>query len=365
MSDSDENPEVTEMKHFQKVLLAFLYYRTHSLRCNHRRRKDFMALSERHKRLIPDVLKKIDTIDTKIEANARLFRDIVKQSDLFSTNDIADLLQQAKGKGNEMPVKPSDMDKVRSTLKQFFRDWSAEGKPERDVIYEPIMHEINSVHASLSLEERGNVRVLVPGAGLGRLAYDIASEGYSCQGNEFTFFMLLASNFILNKMTEVGAYETYPFIHACSNIQTTESQLRPVRIPDVVPGNLPPTADFSMVAGDFLEVYSTPEHQGAWDVIVTCFFIDTAHNIIEYLELIHQILKKGGTWINIGPLLYHFEDVPGESSVELSLEQVKRVAKDIGFDLKNERILDTTYTSNPDGMLTYVYRSAFWMATKL
>ena len=37
-----------------------------------------------------------------------------------------------------------------------------------------------------------------------------------------------------------------------------------------------------------------------WDCVVTCFFIDTAHNVIEYLEKIYHILKPGGYWINIG-----------------------------------------------------------------
>ena len=62
---------------------------------------------------------------------------------------------------------------------------------------------------------RRNLRVLVPGAGLGRLAYDVATLGYllpslihvaftvdvlgfACQGNEFSHYMLLASYFILN-----------------------------------------------------------------------------------------------------------------------------------------------------------------------
>lgn len=43
------------------------------------------------------------------------------------------------------------------------------------------------------------VRVLVPGAGLGRLAWEIACLGYSCQGNEWSFFMLFSSNFVLNR----------------------------------------------------------------------------------------------------------------------------------------------------------------------
>ena len=44
-----------------------------------------------------------------------------------------------------------------------------------------------------------SVTVLVPGAGLGRLAFEIARLGYSCQGNEWSLFMLFASNFVLNK----------------------------------------------------------------------------------------------------------------------------------------------------------------------
>lgn len=39
---------------------------------------------------------------------------------------------------------------------------------------------------------------------------------------------------------------------------------------------------------------------GKWDAVVTCFFIDTAKNIVDYLETIHKVLKTGGVWINAG-----------------------------------------------------------------
>jgi carnosine N-methyltransferase len=173
--------------------------------------------------------------------------------------------------------------------------------------------------------------VLVPGAGLGRLAFEIAKSGFSCQGNEFSFYMLIASNFALNKLKKANDFEIYPWIHTFSNIPQPIHQLASVQIPDVAPGGIPKTADFSMVAGDFLEIYSDKSQLGMWDCVVTCYFIDTAKNIIEYLEVIAGALKVGGVWINNGPLLYHFEGMRTEISIDLNLEEVKSVARKMGF----------------------------------
>lgn len=40
----------------------------------------------------------------------------------------------------------------------------------------------------------------------------------------------------------------------------------------------------------------------SWDCVVTCYFIDTAHSVIAYIENISKILKPGGYWINLGKL---------------------------------------------------------------
>ena len=58
------------------------------------------------------------------------------------------------------------------------------------------------------------------------------------------------------------------------------------------------------------------EYVSSQDCVVTCFFIDCAHNILQFVQTIHQVLKSGGTWINLGPLLYHFADIRGEDSIE-------------------------------------------------
>lgn len=55
-----------------------------------------------------------------------------------------------------------------------------------------------------------------------------------------------------------GKYHTtiYPYIHQTCNNRTSADQVRSVVIPDVDPTDVPPDLNFSMAAGDFLEVYT-------------------------------------------------------------------------------------------------------------
>ena len=153
---------------------------------------------------------------------------------------------------------PEDLEKVQQTIKQFVRDWSSEGAQERDQCYGPILKELQR-----AFPEPKDVKVLVPGAGLGRLAFDIAALGYECQGNEFSMFMLIASNFVLNKCRFPHCFKIYPWIHQFTNQLSSDNMTKEVRFPDLDPNSLPDDAKFSMTAGDFLEVYSGEEHVGS------------------------------------------------------------------------------------------------------
>lgn len=192
-------------------------------------------------------------------------------------------------------------------------------------------------------------------------------------GNEFSHYMLLASFFILNRTDAIEKHTIYPYVHSFSNLPNNHALLRPIRIPDVLPGSLPEGTNFSLVAGDFEEIYGADTEDkegepqaGEWDAVLTCFFIDTAKNIVNYLRIIHRILAPRGVWINLGPLLWHFENnSTNDPSIELTLEEVKALARKIGFEISNERTIDTTYTSNAQSMLGYDYHAAFWTATKI
>ncbi|XP_064596285.1 carnosine N-methyltransferase-like isoform X2 [Liolophura sinensis] len=174
--------------------------------------------------------------------------------------------------------------------------------------------------------------------------------------------MLFGSNFVLNKCREVNAFTLYPWVHSWINLRSFSHQIEAVTFPDVNPADLPASANFSMAAGDFLDVYTEPE---SWHCVATVFFIDTAHNIISYIETIWKILKPGGYWVNMGPLLYHFAEVPNEHSIELSYEEVRSIILKFGFEFEKEELsVKSTYTQNVHSMLTYQYNSVFFVVRK-
>ncbi|KAL3844800.1 hypothetical protein ACJIZ3_002203 [Penstemon smallii] len=258
-----------------------------------------------------------------------------------------------------------DVDKVRCIIRNIVRDWASEGQKEREECYKPILKELERLFPSRSRESPP--ACLVPGAGLGRLALEISSLGFISQGNEFSYYMMICSSFILNNCQVPDEWTIYPWIHSNCNSLSDDDQLRPVSVPDIHPASAGITEGFSMCGGDFVEVYSDTSQVGVWDAVVTCFFLDTAHNIVEYIEIISIILKSGGVWINLGPLLYHFADTYNqgeEMSIELSLEDVKRVALHYGFKIEKESIIETTYTTNPRSMMQNRYYAAFWTMRK-
>ncbi|XP_054752163.2 carnosine N-methyltransferase-like [Lytechinus pictus] len=352
------NEEDLERKHFMRILAAFMYYKTYaSSRVDHAH-ASFKSIPQHHQDLLPDFIPHLKQIKHCIDHNF-----IIIQLMLDSTRDMfenSSVITNGESAGAKAVVK-MDMDKVLTTLKQFFRDWSSDGKEERDGCYKPIIDEIKQLYPKGKCKP-DEVDVLVPGAGLGRLAFEIASNGYRCQGNEFSLFMLIASHFILNKSTETNMFTLYPWIHAFSNNKSSANQIRPIHFPDINPMLLSPDAHFSMVAGDFLEVYTDED---LWDCVATSYFIDTAKNILAYIEKIYRILKPGGHWVNLGPLLYHFENMPNEDSIEISYDVLQRVILDMGFKiLKENPCVRSTYIQDPESMMRYSYECVFFVCQK-
>ncbi|KDO20709.1 hypothetical protein SPRG_13920 [Saprolegnia parasitica CBS 223.65] len=354
-----------ELEHYTEVLLSMKEYEGFVWREAFRKKQHLKRLSEKHLGLLPDETKK---------ANIAAMMRCAKTNQVFWD----DICEMQKGYGPEValpdhinfkePLKTPyrHYSKLKSTLHQCVRDWAEEGAEEREQCYKPILDELKRVlpvnasnksdlHASAS-------SVLVPGAAR-RLALEIVAMGYVTEGNEFSYQNALTSNFILNCP---HAFTLHPWIDNPCNVMRFEDFSRPVTIPDVAPASLLDARTFSMCAGEFLEVYA--DDVDTWDCIVTCFFIDAAPNVIEYMEAIQRMLKPGGVWINLGPLLYHWANGDGDDddryaqSIELTYEEIKHVAKGLNFYVYERR--ECFYTCNQPSMLRSVYQCVQFTAIK-
>ena len=211
----------------------------------------------------------------------------------------------------------------------------------------------------MTAENAYTKRVLIPGCGLGRLPIEVTAQGYAVEGNEFSAFMLMAGNYVINEIERKEQWPICPWLDSTCNVINTSDPSTPILIPDRTAADIITSGKFhnsdadktnevpyprlSMAAGDFVEIYGTksPSSKESFDAILTCFFIDTAPVVMDYVETIHHVLKPGGVWINLGPLLYHWttdSDNNGDSrydqSVELSWLEVRHVIEHGGFKLQ-------------------------------
>ena len=274
-----------------------------------------------------------------------------------------------------------------AVLHSVMREWSAEGKVERDESFAPLIAAIERLLPVTDVSTAYKYNVVIPGCGLGRLAAELSSRGYNTQMNEYSVFMLLANNFMSNGATQRNAFTLFPWLRTRNNLITTADVVKGIKVPDATCAQVisrgpyasvyrEPTKEefaagrlprFSLRAGDFVELYGTPDNVGKWDGVVTCWFIDAVHDVVELMTVIHAILRPGGVWVNLGPLLYHWltdQEGTGDDryrhSVALSWEDIRLIMDTKFPDLQFvvDEWKDATYAARPHSMQKMSYRSA-------
>ncbi|KAF2354295.1 N2227-like [Trinorchestia longiramus] len=356
---AETEQEIQEREHFQRIVNVFKSYKFLTDEWIKRKIGLVKSFSAVQQRLLSDYTKQLAEMRVCVAHNAEVVQLII--NDVENMFENVQHEEDSKLSVKKRPILRTDLEKVYTTLRQVVRDWSSEGAAERELCYRPILDAIDKAYPKDKID-RSCINILVPGAGLGRLSYELASRGYSCQGNEFSLFMLFASNFVLNRSSGVDSLRIYPWVHSVNNVLSPEDQLRPVAFPDVNPSDLPPNSQLTMAAGDFLEIYTEPD---SWDCVATCFFIDCASNIVSFVQTIYKILKPGGQWVNLGPLLYHYAEQEEEDSIEPSYDHLISIVRKIGFIISEERTdVPTSYAQNPNSMLKTEYQSVFFIASK-
>ncbi|KAJ3572174.1 hypothetical protein NP233_g3256 [Leucocoprinus birnbaumii] len=299
------------------------------------------------------------------------FREAIGRNTTITTAIATLAAQEFSLEDNSYETNQADLSRVRESMKHFVRDWSEEGAGEREQIFKPILHVLQQVPPS----ERAGLKVLVPGSGLGRLAWEISQLGFTTKAVEFSYFMTLAMRFLFspNTTTKPNQHQIQPFAHWFSHQRSNETLFRAVHVPDVVPRF---SSNLELIEDDFLKLQpprvptSSASADSGYDFIVTLFFIDTSINIFSTIEKIYYLLRPGGTWINLGPLLW---PASAQAKAELSLDEVMHLVQQIGFtvhgagekdDIQAPRTVECEYTSDKHAMMRWIYRAEFWVASK-
>ena len=234
------------------------------------------------------------------------------------------------------------------------RDWTTERKKERDSNYIPIIDMVKKF-------VKAGSNILIPGAALLRLGYELGKLGYNIDANDYYFYNVIFCDYFFN-YSKKNQFSFQPLIRSFSNFLTEDDVFKKYSFPDE-DINLNGKGKMKMICGDFTKLYTNVHNY--YDCVVTCFFIDTAKNVFEYIDIIERVLKKGGIWINFGPLSYHwvgYDDIP---SIELPYDKLKEVIQNFGFEFLNEEKNKTViYCEIENFMKNDVFNCVFFTARK-
>lgn len=235
---------------------------------------------------------------------------------------------------------PSSYGSLASVLCHLYRDWSADCEHVIRSTYQPAIRVLQSLC-------RPGSSVLLPGAGLGRLAVELAAVGYQVEANDASRLFLTFADFLLNRAPG-GGVTICPMAHVFSENWGLDVMYREVCVPSPTPAEIlgiksgdtvPWEAPITLVPGDFVKAYGRggPKHR-KFDAILTCFFIDTASDVVELVQAMDSLLAEGGVWVNIGPLNWR-----SEARLKLSWEEVVSVWEGLGYEFVTQQRLECDY----------------------
>jgi SAM-dependent methyltransferase len=229
----------------------------------------------------------------------------------------------------------------------LLRDWAwGEACPENVEAREHVLEQAGST---------GWGRTLVLGAGAGRLTYDL----HQCSDATLTLALDLDPllSLIAHRVLGGQAQPLVEFPFAPDADAHTEHVLRR---PD---GDLRPGLQW--LVADALD---PPVHDGAWDTVLTAWFIDVCdQDVRDVVALVHRLLAPGGRWINVGPLLYPPSRPPAERYVPPEVVELVRLGS---FDVSRSDLREVRYLRSPqsgharlESVLSFVAEKVPWAET--
>lgn len=225
---------------------------------------------------------------------------------------------------------------MASVFLHLLRDWSSLCEHVGDSTYGPAVAKLRELLP-------GGGEVLLPGAGLGRLALQLAAQGFRVEANDASRLFLTFADYILNRPT-CQDLPIYPLAHVFSENWAHDQQYLEVKVPMQVPQELLASSAasqpaFSIVPGDFVKMYSAGgSGHRKFDAILTCFFIDTTTDPCELFHVMDNLLVEGGVWVNVGPLNWR-----KEARMKLNWDEVMTMWKALGYEFVSQQNVDCDY----------------------
>lgn len=197
---------------------------------------------------------------------------------------------------------PSDQG-LNTYYPNIHRDWSW-GDEENEATLDQIRDALDGDQAF------GDT--LVPGAGAGRLAYDLHMQCQATSTVAFDFNPLLL--LVADRMTRGETLEMYEFPIAPRTIED-------VAVLRTLSADAPVREGFRLVFGDVLR---PPFAKGRFDTVVTPWLIDiVTEDLPDLAARINCLLRPDGRWINLGSLTFSHPDFARKYSPEETLSIVE------------------------------------------
>jgi len=256
---------------------------------------------------LPELATRFETQASAISINAAFLRSIVSEMGLVGDVASAEL--------DSLGVVELTVDGM---LKQLVREWTDAGAAERE---QCLGFVLSSLERHVPISGGSPPQVVIPGAGLGRLVWEVAMRGYAAVGIERAMSMMLCGSYVINHLLSherTGRIQPYAAVGSgpC-NVESAANVGREFCVPDAdaakrfasataeadaTAGLQHPHERLQVITGDFRAVARASGPCA--DAVLTTFLLDACGDVVGALETVHAQLKPGGVWINLGPLEY-------------------------------------------------------------
>ena len=335
----------TDIEKKQYLALCMLKkYEEKTLQVNHIFRKRILnELSKHHQKQTTSIkqLDKFNQIDCAIiENNGKSVNTLIES--FIETKNFPITIDDINK--NNTSVAPLSL--TKETLTHLVRDYNsmyynAETLPIVDYILQTISKNVRNIND-------GNTDILLPGSGLGRVSYEVAKNfpHVNVTSVEYSDLMYIGNQLLYscNKNIKIS-----PWVIEYSNHLSVKDQLKSFNIncQDFEhPKNL------NIELGDFRKFKINNNGNGKKKqlILITVFFMDTAENILEYLDTIESYKRDYETvhWINIGPLKYGTRPKVVLTVEEFTELRAARGWKDIQCSCSPKE--EIGYITNNDGL---------------